>query len=203
MANQQENLNRSFVNGDITNISDDDTTVATGHGVAFGAGAHGNAAAGDGGIASLGNVTQADHGGVAADGSFIGGPVATNPVNSIVAGGGVDHSVAGQGNVGINADHSVGGLANAGLNFGAGGSAQGGGNVDASHHTNTAVSHSTGVNLATEGSVAEADQSQTTEVFKDSFNDLTDDHSVHQDNSVEQFRSEHVDVSDSFDHFGD
>ena len=37
MANQQENLNRSFVNGDITNISDDDQTIATGHGVAFGA----------------------------------------------------------------------------------------------------------------------------------------------------------------------
>jgi len=203
MANQQENLNRSFVNGDITNISDDDQTIATGHGVAFGAGAHGNASAGDGGIASLGNVTQADHGGVAAAGSFIGGPVATNPVNSIVAGGGVDHSNAGQGNIGVNADGSLGGLSGAGLNFGAGGSAHGGGNVDASHHTNTAVSHSSDVNLAAEGSSATADQHQTTDVFKDSFNDLQDDHSVHQDNSVEQIRHEHVDISDSYDHFGD
>ena len=201
MANQQENLNRSFVNGDITNISDDDQTIATGHGVAFGAGAHGNASAGDGGIASLGNVTQADHGGVAAAGSFIGGPVATNPVNSIVAGGGVDHSNAGQGNIGVNADGSLGGLSGAGLNFGAGGSAHGGGNTDASHHTNTVVDHSSGVNLATEGSAATADQSQTTDVFKDSFNDVHDDHSFTQDNSVEQIREESTHIHDSFDSF--
>ena len=111
MANQQENLNRSFVDGDLTNVSHDSTTLATGHGVAFGAGSHDNVAAGAGGIAAHGNVTQADHGGVALDGSGVGGPIATNSFNSVVAGGGVDHTNAGQGNIGVNADGSVGGLA--------------------------------------------------------------------------------------------
>lgn len=198
MADQQQNLNRSLVNGDITNVSDDDTTIATGGSTAFGAGSSGNAAAGAGGIASLGGVTQADHGAVVAQDSFLGGPVATNPVNSITAGGGVDHSNAGQGNIGINADGSVGGLANAGLNFGSG-TAVGGGNTDASHHTNTLVQGSEDVNIAAEGSTATADQSDNTALFKDSFN--TTDVDVRDDHSIEQVREEFTHIDDSFNDF--
>jgi hypothetical protein len=39
------NTNRSYINGDVDLTEDNDTTIATGHGTAFGAGAHDNVAA--------------------------------------------------------------------------------------------------------------------------------------------------------------
>jgi hypothetical protein len=66
------NNNGGVINGDITVAQDNDTTIATGNATAFGAGSHDNASAGAGGIAAGGDVAQADHGGVVAQGSGSG-----------------------------------------------------------------------------------------------------------------------------------
>ena len=62
------------INGDIGVVQNNDTTIATGNATAFGAGSHDNASAGAGGIAAGGDVAQADHGGVVAQGSGSGDP---------------------------------------------------------------------------------------------------------------------------------
>jgi hypothetical protein len=64
--------NGEVINGDVLVAQDNDTTTATGNATAFGAGSHGNVAAGPGGIAAGGNVTQADHVAVVAQGSGSG-----------------------------------------------------------------------------------------------------------------------------------
>jgi hypothetical protein len=113
-------------------------------------------------------------------------------VNSITSAGSVDHSIAGQDNIGV--DGSGGGLHNAALNFGSG-TAVGGGNIDASHKNLTSVDHSEDVNLAQDGSSATAHQDDNTALFKDSFND--DDHTFNQDNSVHQTRDDHHVIEDN------